>query len=77
MPKKHRSVSGEAEFSFNREAKADSYYALTKMVSINAYKIDINDHLYPELKYCQGLTSQGTLGPSISMRRKMKLRKRV
>ena len=70
-------MSGEAEFSFNREGKADGYYALTKMVSINAYQIGINDHIYPEPKYYQVLTSQGTLGPSISMRRKMKLRKRV
>ena len=61
MTKSHRAMPGEIKFSFNQEGKYSRHYALTIIAMFDGYNVAINDHLCPESKYDQSLTSQRSL----------------
>jgi hypothetical protein len=62
MPKRHRAMPGEIKFSFNREGKYSRHYALTRIAVTDGYNVVVNNHLCPQSKYDQSLTSQRSLG---------------
>ena len=61
MPKRYRAMPGEIKLSFDREGKYSRHYALTRIAMTDGYNVVVNDHLSPEPKYYQNLTSQGSL----------------
>jgi len=74
MTKRHNPTPKKVKVPFNR-GRHDRYSVLTKLALGNYEKMVVNDNLCLEPQHCQGLTSQGTLVPSISMNKAIKVHK--
>ena len=75
MTKRHNPAPKKIKVPFNRGRWYDRYSVLTKLALGDYEKMVVNDNLRLEAQHCQGLTSQGTLVPSISMNKVIKVSK--